>query len=163
MKDEKVLVGAATLGAIAGMRAMSAPALVSQLARKGGLAVEGSKLGFLNSSGALSTTALLAVGELIADKLPFIPSRTTPGPLIARAISGGVSGAIISSARRKSPWAGALIGAGAAIGAAYAAYHLRRAAKERLRVPDFVLALAEDALVASAGTFVARRLSAREA
>ena len=158
MKDSQLYTSAAAIGAIAGMRAMSAPAVISQVVRKGELAVEGSKLGFLNTSGALSISALLAVGELIADKLPSTPNRTDVGPLVARAISGGLSGAVIFSAKKKSPWAGGLLGALTAVAATYAAFHLRRSVKEKLHIPDVVLAAAEDALVARAGVFVVRQL-----
>ena len=161
MKDSQLYTSAAAIGAIAGMRAMSAPAVISQAVRKGELAVEGSKLGFLNTSGALSVSALLAVGELIADKLPATPNRTDVGPLVVRTMSGGLSGAVIFSARKKSPWAGALVGALTAVGAAYAAFHLRRSIKEKLHVPDLVLAAAEDALVARGGLFIARQFTLR--
>ncbi len=156
--DAQVYAGATALGAVAGMRAMSAPALISQVARRGQLAVEGSKLQFLNSTGAVSTTAVLAIGELIADKLPFIPARTDVAPLAGRAISGALCGAVLCSAKKRSPWLGAFYGVLGALGATFAAYHLRRAAKENLHIPDGVLALAEDALVASSGLFIASRL-----
>ena len=158
MKEAQLYASAGAIGAIAGMRAMSAPAVISRMARKGELAVEGSRLGFLNSAGALSTSALLAAGELIADKLPSTPARTDLGPLAVRAVSGGVSGAVIFSANRRSPWVGALLGAAAAVGSAYAAFYMRKTAKEKLHVPDFVLAAAEDALVIRTGLFVARQL-----
>ena len=79
MKEAQIYTSAGAIGVIAGMRAMSAPAVISRIARKGELAVEGSKLSFLNSSGALSTSALLAVGEIIADKLDRRSSRSSIG------------------------------------------------------------------------------------
>ena len=157
-KDIHVYAGAAALGLVAGMRTMSAPTLVSRIARKGHLAAAGSKLAFLNHPGALSTSALLAVGELVADKIPSLPARTDAGPLIARAVSGGLSGAVLCSARKKSPWLGAFFGAIGAVGAAYASYHLRRSAKEKLHLPDAVFAVAEDAIVAGGGILLASRL-----
>ncbi len=157
-KDSQVYAGAAALGLVAGMRTMSAPALISRVARKGQLAVKGSKLGFLNSTGAVSATAILAVGELIADKLPSIPARTDVGPLAARLVSGSLSGAVLCAAKKRSPWLGAFYGALGALGAAYGAYHLRRAVKENLHVPDALVAVAEDAFVASSGLFIASRL-----
>ncbi len=160
--DAQAYAGATALGVMAGMRSMSAPALISQVARKGQLAVEGSKLGFLTSSGAISTTALLALGEIVADKLPSMPARTDKGPLIARAVSGALSGAVLCSARKKSAWLGAFYGALGALGATFAAYHLRRSLKENLKLPDTVLAVAEDAAVATSAFLIARQLSERE-
>lgn len=156
--DAQVYAGATALGVVAGMRAMSAPALISQVARRGELAVSGSKLAFLSSKGALSTTALLALGELVADKLPSTPSRTDVGPLTARAVSGALCGAILCSAKKRSPWLGALYGAAGAIGAAFAAYHLRRSAKNALHLPDGVVAVAEDAIVAASGFLIASQM-----
>ncbi|MBV8552271.1 MAG: DUF4126 family protein [Acidobacteriaceae bacterium] len=154
MTDAQVYAGAAAMGAVAGMRSFSAPAMVSQAAKAGRIAVSHSKLGFLQSPKAALAMSALAVGEAIADKLPFMPNRTQAPGLLARAVTGGISGAAISSARKKSPWIGAVAGAVGAIAAAYAFYHLRRAAKEKLHIPDTVTALLEDAIVAGGGTFV---------
>ncbi len=160
--EAQAYAGATALGVMAGMRSMSAPALISQVARKGNLALEGSKLGFLNSRGAISTTALLAVGELIADKLPATPARTDAGPLTARVVSGAVSGAVLCSAKKRSPWMGAFYGTLGALGATFAAYHLRRSVKQNLKLPDVVIAVAEDAVVAVSAFLIARQLSERE-
>jgi uncharacterized membrane protein len=149
MRDTHVYAGAAIVGVIAGMRSMAAPALVSRLGAPGILPV---------STGTV--TAALAIGEAIADKLPFMPSRTMPPSLITRAVSGGLSGASLTSSRRRSPFWGAVIGAAAAVGATYAAYEFRQRAGKRLNVPDFVVALAEDAVVAAAAACLLSRFRA---
>jgi uncharacterized membrane protein len=159
MRGSQIYREAAVVGMIAGLRSMSAPALITRVARKGQLAARGSKLEFLNSTGALSSAVLLAAGEIIADKFPKLPARIQPGPLTARAISGALCGAVLCSARKKSPWRGALYGALGAIGAAYAAYHLRHTLKETLHVPDAVLGVAEDAIVTGSGLLIASRLA----
>jgi uncharacterized membrane protein len=102
---------------------------------------------------------VLAIGEAVADKLPFMPNRTQAGSLAFRAVSGGVSGAAIASARRKPAFWGAVIGAAAAVGATYGAFHLRRRVGKSLHVPDAVVALAEDALAVSVGVAAMRRLT----
>ncbi len=157
--DAQAYAGATALGVMAGMRSMSAPALISQVARKGQLAVEGSKLGFLNSRGAISTTALLALGEIVADKLPSAPARTNAGSLITRAVSGAFSGAVLCSAKKKSPWLGAFYGTLGALGGTFAAYHLRRSVEQNLKLPDVVVAVAEDAVVAASAFLIARQFS----
>src|SRR5579863_983148 len=124
MTDGQVYASAAAMGAVAGMRSMSAPAMLSHVARGGGLTIGESKLGFLSNSVAANTMTALAIGEAIADKLPFMPSRTKIPSLAARAIAGALSGAAIASSRRRRAAAGAILGAAAAIGAAYGAYHL---------------------------------------
>ncbi len=159
MTSSQVYKEAAGLGLIAGLRSMSAPALITRVARKGQLAKKGSKLEFLNSTGAVSGAVLLAAGEILVDKLPKTPARTKPGSVAVRAISGGLCGAILCSARKKSPWLGALYGALGAVAATYAGYYLRHAIKETLHVPDAVVAMAEDAIVAGSGVLIASRLS----
>jgi uncharacterized membrane protein len=159
MTGSQVYREAAALGLLAGLRSMSAPALITRVARRGQLAAKGSKLEFLNSTGALSGAIVLAAGEMIVDKLPKTPARIKPGPLTARAVSGALCGAILCSARKKSPWLGALYGALGAVGATYAAYHLRHAVKETLHVPDAVVAVAEDAVVAGSAFLIASRLT----
>ncbi|MGA8029870.1 MAG: DUF4126 family protein [Bryobacteraceae bacterium] len=159
MTDAQIYAGAAVMGAVAGMRSMTAPAFVSRLVRSG-MPVAGGPLGFLNAPIAGRTTMLLAAGELIADKLPFLPRRTQAASLIARAVSGAVSGAAVCSAKKRSVLRGALIGMGAAIGATYAAYELRRRAGARFGIPDPAIAVIEDAIAAGCGAFILSRLKA---
>jgi uncharacterized membrane protein len=152
--DAEIYAGAAAMGAVAGLRSMSAPAMVSQVAKAGEIAMGHPELDFLHSPKTAYAMTALAVGEVIADKLPFMPKRTQGTSLLGRAIAGGLSGAAISSSKRKSPFWGALAGAAGAIAATYAFYHLRRAAQEKLHVPDAVAAILEDAIVAGGGMLV---------
>jgi uncharacterized membrane protein len=158
MTNREVYAGAALLGAIAGSRSFSAPALVSRAANSGLLPVSSRPLRFLAGPKTAKTIAFLAVGEFIADKLPFVPNRTASGPLIARALSGGLSGAAFASGRKRSRLVGALLGAAGAIGASYGFYELRRRAGKRFGIPDSLVAVAEDAFVAGAGLLIASRL-----
>jgi uncharacterized membrane protein len=150
------------MGVLAGMRSMAAPAALGQLSRKGALTGVTGPLALVTGSKFFTTASLLAAGELVADKLPFTPNRTGAGPLLGRALTGGLSGAVVCSANRRSVAAGALIGAAAAVGAAYGAYELRQQAGQRMHLPDAIIALAEDALVAALGTALVTRLSPSE-
>jgi uncharacterized membrane protein len=158
MTNREVYAGAALLGAIAGSRSFSAPALVSHAANSGLLPVGSRPLRFLAGPKTAKTIAFLAAGEFIADKLPFIPNRTTSGPLIARALLGGLSAAAFASGRKRSRFTAALLGAAGAIGATYGFYELRRRAGKRFGVPDPLIAVAEDAFVAGASLLIASRL-----
>ncbi|MBV8709762.1 MAG: DUF4126 family protein [Acidobacteriaceae bacterium] len=151
MTDAQVYAGSTVLGAVSGMRSMAAPAIVSRLASSGVLPIKESQISFLKNSTTAKTTAILAAGEALADKLPFIPNRTKALPLIARAISGAMSGAAFSTGKKRSALFGALCGMAAAIGATYGAFKLRQLADKRLQIPDTVVAIAEDALVATTG------------
>ena len=70
-----LLLCAFLLGIVAGLRAMMAPAAVSWFARSGVLAVAGSPLAFMGFKYTPIIFTVLAVGELINDKLPKTPSR----------------------------------------------------------------------------------------
>lgn len=142
------------LGAVAGMRAMSAPALLSYAATTG--QNEGLSKTPLASQNVSKTLGLLAVGEMIADKLPAIPDRTSTSSLAARAASGAFAGAAIFNSEKKSVGIGAAVGALAAVASAFAAFQVRRKAGKELNVPDPVVALVEDALVVSAGFAILR-------
>jgi uncharacterized membrane protein len=89
---------------------------------------------------------MAAVGELIADKLPIVPSRIEPGPLLGRLAFGALAGAMIAKEEGRSPVAGGAVGAsGAGIGA-YSAFHIRRLLHEETGVPDPVLGALEDVI-----------------
>ena len=163
MSEAQVYAGAALIGTVAGMRSMTAPAVVSRVAKVAGIPVDKSGVDFLHNPVIPRVMSILAVGELIADKLPFLPSRITPFPLITRAISGAVSGAALVSSKKRSPLLGALFGAAGAIAGSYAAYELRRRVVKNYRVPDTVVALAEDALAIGTGTLIASKLRSLEA
>ena len=130
---------------------MTAPAIVSASARSGEIDLTKSRLRFLGSTAARNSFAALAAGELIADKLPFIPNRTDPAPLVGRLAAGGLCGAAMAVAERRPLGLGLALGSlGAAVGA-FAGYHLRRWATRQGHVPDLEAALIEDTLAVLAG------------
>jgi uncharacterized membrane protein len=163
MRDFEVYAGAALLGALAGMRSMAAPAVIGQLSRNGALADVSSGLALVTRAPFANVSRFLAIGEFIADKLPLTANRTNVGPLLGRAFTGGLSGAVVCSAQKRSPLLGALLGAGAAIGAAYGAYELRRRAGQKLHVSERAIALTEDVLAGSLGAALTAHFSDSEA
>ena len=95
---------------------------------------------------------LLALGELVADKLPNVPARTTPGPLIFRIILGAYCAWAVSS-RLGTPGILALVlGAIGAVAGAYGGYYWRAKTAPSIKVPPIAAALIEDA-VAVVGAF----------
>ena len=150
------LAGAAGIGAVAGLRSMTAPALVAQAARTGSLDLTTGPAAFLGTQRAADITLGLALAELVADKLPSTPDRIAPFPLAARAISGAVVGAAVCSARRKDPGPGAVVGALAAIGAAFVGFALRRALTRDAKMPGLLAALVEDVLTVGIAVAVLR-------
>ena len=76
------------LGCLTGLRSLTPPAAVCWAAHLGWLHFEGTKLAFLGHPVTLIVFTLLALAELIADKLPSTPARTAPLGLIARIVLG---------------------------------------------------------------------------
>jgi uncharacterized membrane protein len=133
------------------MRSMMAPAVISWSARRSGLDLENTPFSAFKGPGIAKTAAALVMGEMIADKTSFVPDRVDPAALAGRAIAGGAAGAAVFQARRKSVIIGALVGAAAAVGAAYATYHLRKKAAAYFQVSDRAVALVEDGNALTAG------------
>lgn len=89
---------------------------------------------------------LLAIIELVVDKLPNTPPRTAPVGLIARIVLGGASGLALATGAGTSMSLAGVIASLGAIAGAFAGYHIRRAVVFRAHLPGFVVAIAEDAI-----------------
>lgn len=150
-----ILFQAACLGAVAGMRSMGAPALVSaHLSRDGHTpspALMQSPLRWLASPSAALVFKFLGAGELVGDKLPQAPARTAPGPLFGRLLFGGLCGAALCLDSDESAFLGAILGAAGALASSFSCYFLRYGLTYNLGLPDFPVALAEDALAYGGG------------
>src|SRR5512132_3290538 len=85
------------IGVIAGLRSMTAPAAVSWAAHLGWLHLENTWLAFLGFAATPYILSLLAIGELVADKLPKTPSRKAAVPFTGRILSGALSGAALGA------------------------------------------------------------------
>ena len=83
------------IGVVAGLRSLMAPAVIAWAAHLGWLHLQGTSLGFMGSKAAVIIFSLLAIGELIGDKLPRVPKRTATAPLLARIVTGGLSAACL--------------------------------------------------------------------
>lgn len=139
------------LGAISGLRSLSGPAFVCRAASHGHLYLDGTVFAFLGSPRISKVLILMELGELVGDKLPATPSRTSPLPLLGRAASGALVGAaIFVSEGRRAP-IGAALGSTAAIAAGFAGERLRALTVEKTGLPDPVVAFAEDATVLLVG------------
>lgn len=104
------------IGIVAGLRAMTAPALVCWATHLGWIDLNGSWLAFLGNAWVRWLLTLFALGELVTDQLPSTPSRTVPVQFGARIVTGALSGAAIGAA--SGAMAGGLLAgiAGAIIG-----------------------------------------------
>ncbi len=143
---------------VAGLRSLTAPAAVSWAARLGWLDLHGSALSFMGSLPAVILFSVLASAEYVADLLPTTPRRTAPGPLIARIVMGGLSGASLCASAGRSVILGAGLGGLGAVAGAFAGYEARTRLVQALGVKDRVIALAEDLLaIVLAWVFLSRQ------
>ena len=92
-----ILLLAFLIGAVAGLRAFTAPTAVSWAAHLGWLSLGGGPLAFLGFAWTPWILTILALVELVIDQLPSAPSRKAPGGFGARIVSGALSGAAIGA------------------------------------------------------------------
>jgi uncharacterized membrane protein len=85
------------IGAVAGLRALTAPAAVSWAAHIGWLSLGDTPLAFLGYRWTPWVLTALALAELVTDQLPSTPSRTVPMQFGARILTGALSGAAIGA------------------------------------------------------------------
>jgi uncharacterized membrane protein len=148
---------AATLGIVAGMRSQLPLALLALEANQGKFAADARPpWSLLRSRAALLGLGFSAIGELIVDKLPFVPSRIDAGPLAGRVVVGGVVGAALSADAGHSGPVGGLVGAVSAGLGTVGAYHARLALGRATPVPDPVWGAVEDALAITLGLLAIR-------
>jgi len=144
------------LGCVDGLRSLTPPALVCWAAHLGWLHFAGTRFAFINHRSTLIVFTVLAVAELIADKLPNTPARTAPLGLIARILLGGACGlAIATSVGMSLSFSVLLASIGALVGT-FVGYHSRRLIVSQVHVPDFAVAAAEDVIAIAAGLFILR-------
>jgi len=152
-----VFLLAVGIGIVAGLRSLTAPAVVAWGAYVGCLNLHGSPLAFIGSTPAVAIFSLLALGEIIADKLSMTPKRTAPAPLLARVVTGGLCGACLCAAGGKSLFAGALLGGTGGVIGAFVGYQVRRRLVNNLHITDFIVAVCEDLLAVGLALFLVSR------
>jgi len=145
------------IGIIAGLRSMTAPAAVSWAARLGGLDLHGSWLAFFGLAVMPYILTVLAIAELIADKLPKTPSRKALMPFIFRIVSGGLCGAALG-AERQALIGGLVAGALGAVAGTLGGYEFRARLVSAIGGNDLPIALLEDAIAIIGAILIVSRL-----
>ncbi len=150
------LVFAFLIGLFAGLRSLTPPAVTAWATYLGWLKLQ-RPLALIGSLPAVIVLTLLALAELVADKLPQTPSRTAPVGLIARVVTGGLTGACVAAAGAGSALLGALLGVVGAVAGAFAGYQARTRLVKALGVPDVFVALLEDLIAIGGSLWVVSR------
>lgn len=123
------LIHSLLMGAVAGMRAMTPLAAVTNAARLGALPVGNGAPRLLSNRLAAHGAIAIAGRELVGDKQRSAPDRIAPAGLAARIATGAIAGAALAPRRQRA--AAAALGAAAAVGTAYLAFALRKRATAR--------------------------------
>jgi uncharacterized membrane protein len=151
-------VGGLCIGIVAGLRSLTALAVVCWALRLGWLDISGSRLAFLGSTLACVVVSLLALVELVTDKLPNTPNRTAAMPVGARIFTGVLSAIIIFTSAHQSVALGAILGAVGAVVGTYGGYNVRHFLVKDRGLPDLVVALAEDVVAVGGGFLLVSHL-----
>jgi len=157
MSSGVTLLLAFCIGIVAGLRSLTAPAVVAWAAHLGWINLSASPLAFMGSAWGVGIFTLLAVLELVTDQLPKTPARTKAVPLGARIVTGLLTGACAGIAGGGSLWLGALLGAVGGIAGAFGGYHARVGLVRGLQVPDFAIAIPEDLIAIAFGLLIVSR------
>jgi len=92
-----LLLSALLIGVIAGLRALTAPAIVAWGAALGWFDVSQTPLAFMGYRWTPWVFSLLALLELVTDQLPSTPSRKVPPQFGARVVMGALAGATLGA------------------------------------------------------------------
>lgn len=147
-----ILVLCFLIGVIAGLRALTAPTVVSWAARLGWIDLSTTPLAFLGFAYTPYILSLLALGELVNDKRASTPSRKIPPQFITRIIMGGFSGAALGLSHQVLGLglvAGAIGAVAGTLGGAEVRGGLARAVGK-----DLPVALLEDAIAVGGGLLI---------
>jgi uncharacterized membrane protein len=98
MTHALVLLLAVLIGVIAGLRAMTAPAVVSWGAFLGWIDLDGKWSEWVAHPITVTVLTIFLLVELVTDQLPKTPSRKTAPQFITRLLTGAFAGAVIGSA-----------------------------------------------------------------
>jgi uncharacterized membrane protein len=153
-----IYVLAFLIGVIGGLRSMTAPAAVSWAARLGWFHLENTALAFLGYAATPYILSVLAVAELINDKLPKTPSRKAPVPFIARIVVGALCGAALTAANG-GLIAGLLAGVLGAVAGTLGGYEFRARLVRAIGGKDLPIALLEDAIAIGGAALIVSRVS----
>lgn len=147
----------AAIGAVSGLRSLAGTAIIAEAANRKLLKLNKTPFNWLAEEHVARISQILAAGEMIADKLPFMPKRTNVPSLIGRFATGAICGMAVAGRRKPKERAiSGLVAGGAAIGASYAGYLFRK----KVQLPGIAAALIEDAVAVGVGAAVVAKVCA---
>lgn len=153
-----IYVLALLIGVVAGLRAMTAPAVVSWAAYLGRMHLENTWLAFLGYAWTPYILSALALAELVTDQLPMTPSRTVPMQFGARIVTGALRGTALGASG--GTWiAGLVAGVIGAIAGTLGGSEFRTRLVVTTGGRDLPIALLEDAIAIGGGILIVMSFS----
>ena len=134
------------LGATTGLRSLTPMAMLCWYAYLGWLPVQGTWAEWSSELRVAVIFTVLAVAELVADKLPRIPSRVAPAPLLWRLALGGLAGAIAATSLDGPGIEGVVLAVIGTLLGAFGGFMVRRDLVEKIGCADWPVAVGEDLL-----------------
>ena len=141
------------IGAVAGLRALTAPAAAALAARLGWVSVASTPLAFMGYRWTVWIFGLLALIELVTDQLSNTPSRKVPMQFATRLLTGALAGATIGAGAHTLVL-GAVLGFVGAVAGTLGGAELRRALAARFG-RDLPAALIEDVVAVGGALLLA--------
>lgn len=154
MTHALVLLLALLIGVVAGLRTFTAPAVLAWAAALHWINLNGSWASWMGHWATVAVLTVVAVAELISDKMPTIPSRKTAPQFLARIASGAFSGAVLGTAWGYK-WGSLGAGMIGAVLGTIGGYEARTRLVAATGGKDRSVALGEDVIAAAAGIAVA--------
>jgi uncharacterized membrane protein len=145
-----VLLMALLIGVVAGLRSLTAPAVVAWAAFLGWINLHGNWAAWVGNVITVIVLTVLAVAELVGDKLPKTPARTSPPSFAARIIMGAFAGAVIGTAWGYK-WGGLGAGVIGAVLGTLGGYQARKRLVAARGGQDLPIAVLEDAIAILGG------------
>jgi uncharacterized membrane protein len=97
---------------------------------------------------------VLLLAELIGDKIPNVPARTSAGPLLGRAVVSGYAAWAFALPLGAYGVVAIMLGVIGALAGAFIGFQWRTRVAPRLRLPDLAAALAEDVVAVGGALWV---------
>jgi uncharacterized membrane protein len=141
------------LGITTGLRSMAPMAVVCWFAHLGYLPVDGTWAAWAGWRWVVIAWTVLALAEMVADKMPWMPDRISKLPLLWRLLMGGLAGAIAATGLAGSVIEGIVLAEIGTLLGAFGGYMVRCEVVEKMGAKDWQFALAEDAFTIAAAAF----------
>jgi len=144
------------IGFFAGLRSLTAPAVTAWAVHLGWLRIA-RPLSLIGEIPSVVILTVLAVGELVVDKLPKAPNRTSAPGLIARIVTGGLAGACVAAGGGQGALLGALLGGVGGVAGCFLGFQARTRLVRASGTRDLYVALLEDLIAVGGCLWVVSR------